>query len=84
MTRKAYPSDVSDDEWAIVVSYLTLMSEAAPQREYSLREVFNAVRWIERSGAAWRMMPNDLPPWHVVARVDHPGWWQPNSQPPPS
>ena len=66
MSRKAYPSDVSDDEWAIVAPYLTLISETAPQRDYALREVFNGLRWIARAGAAWRMMPNDLPPWHAV------------------
>jgi transposase len=66
MNRKPYPSDVSDDEWAFVAPYLTLMSEAAPQREYSLREVFNGLRWLVRAGASWRMLPNDLPPWHVV------------------
>ncbi len=46
--------------------YLTLMTEEAPQREYSLREVFNGLRWIIRTGAPWRMMPHDLPPWHAV------------------
>lgn len=66
MNRKPYPSDVSDDEWAFVAPYLTLMSEAARQREYALREVFNGLRWLVRAGASWRMMPNDLPPWHVV------------------
>lgn len=66
MERKAYPSDVSDDEWAFVAPYLTLMTEEAPQRDYSLREVFNGLRWIIRAGAPWRMMPNDLPPWHTV------------------
>jgi transposase len=66
MTRKAYPSDVSDEEWAFVAPYLTLMKEEAPQREHSLREVFNGLRYIVRTGAPWRMMPNDLPPWHTV------------------
>ncbi|MFN6201511.1 MAG: IS5 family transposase [Acidobacteriota bacterium] len=66
MTRKPYPSDVSDAEWALVAPYLTLMTEEAPQREYSLREVFNGLRWLVRSGATWRMMPNDLPPWNVI------------------
>lgn len=65
-TRKPYPSDVSDDEWAFVAPYLTLMAEDAPQREHPLREVFNGTRWIVRTGAQWRMMPNDLPPWHTV------------------
>lgn len=66
MTRKPYPSDVSDDEWAFVAPYLTLMTEDAPQRDYSLREVFNGLRWIARTGVQWRMMPNDLPPWTAV------------------
>jgi transposase len=64
--RKPYPSDVSDDEWAFVAPYLTLMREDAPQREHPLREVFNGLRWIVRAGAPWRMLPNDLPPWHTV------------------
>ena len=65
-TRKGYPSDVSDEEWAFVAPYLTLMSEDAPQRVYSLRDVFNAARWIARTGAQWDMLPHDLPPWQTV------------------
>jgi transposase len=61
-----YPSDVSDDEWAFVLPYLTLMREGAPQRVHDLRAVFNGLRWIIRTGAQWRMMPHDLPPWAVV------------------
>lgn len=61
MNRKAYPSDVSDEEWSFVAPYLTLMTEEAPQREHDLREVFNGLRWIVRTGAQWRMMPHDLP-----------------------
>jgi transposase len=61
-----YPSDVSDEEWAFVAPYLTLCREDAGQRSYSLRAVFNAVRWLVKTGAHWRMMPNDLPPWPVV------------------
>lgn len=66
MSRKPYPSDVSDEEWAFVAPYLTLMTEDAPQREHSLREVFNGTRYIAQSGGAWRLMPHDLPPWHTV------------------
>ena len=57
---------MSDDEWAFVAPYLTLMREDAPQREHPLREVFNGLRWFVRAGADWRMMPHDLPPWHTV------------------
>jgi len=66
MNRKPYPSDVTDEEWAFVAPYLTLMREEAPQRDYALREVFNGLRWIIRTGAQWRMLPNDLPPWATV------------------
>jgi transposase len=66
MARKPYPSDVSDEEWEFVVPYLTLMREDAPQREHELREVFNGMRYVVRGGQAWRMMPNDLPPWPAV------------------
>lgn len=64
--RKSYPSDVSEEEWAFSVPYLTLMKEDAPQREYPLRELFNGLRWFVRAGCPWRMMPNDLPPWTAV------------------
>src|SRR6185369_7188289 len=66
MNRNPYPSDVSDEEWAFAAPYLTLMTEEAPQREHSLREVFNGLRWMVRAGATWRMMPHDLPPWYTV------------------
>jgi transposase len=65
-TRKPYPTDVSDEEWAFVVPYLTLMDEAAPQRRHDLREVFNGLRFIVHAGLQWRLMPHDLPPWAAV------------------
>ena len=64
--RKPYPSDVSDEEWAFVAPYLTLFPLDAGQRKHSLREVFNAVRYVVRCGCPWRMLPNDLPPWSLV------------------
>jgi len=63
---RGYPSDVSDEEWALVTPYLTLMTEDAPQREYPLHTIFNALHWIVRAGAPWRMMPKYLPPWQTV------------------
>ena len=66
LPRKPYPTDVSDEEWSFVAPYLTLMSEDAPQRRHDLREVFNALRWIVRAGAPWRMLPTNFPPWEAV------------------
>jgi len=65
-TRTPYPSDVTDDEWAFVAPYLTLLPEDVSQRKYALREVFNGLRYLVKTGAHWRMMPHDLPPWPVV------------------
>jgi transposase len=66
VTRSTYPTDVTDAEWEFCAAYLTLMKEDAPQREHSLREVFNAVRYVVRAGCPWRLLPNDLPPWWTV------------------
>lgn len=66
LPRKPYPSDVRDEEWAFVVPYLTLMTDEAPQRRHDLREVFNALRWIVRTGAPWRYLPTNFPPWPSV------------------
>ena len=65
-TRKPYPTDVSDDEWAFVAPYLALMTPDAPQRRHELREVFNALRWIVRAGSPWRLLPTNFPPWQAV------------------
>ena len=61
-----YPSDVTDEEWAFVLPYLLLCREDSPQRKYDLRTVFNAVRYVARTGGQWRFLPHDLPPWYVV------------------
>lgn len=65
-TRKSYPSDVSDAEWEFLIPYLTLMREDAPQRDYPLRELFNAMRYVVKTGCQWRFVPHDLPPWSAV------------------
>jgi transposase len=65
-TRKPYPCDVSDEEWAFAAPYLALVREDAPQREHDLREVLNGLRWVVRTGSPWRYMPHDLPPWEAV------------------
>jgi len=64
--RQPYPSDVSDEEWSFVVPYLSLIRLDSEQREHDLLAVCNALRWLVRSGAHWRMMPHDFPPWAAV------------------
>jgi transposase len=66
ISREPYPTDVTDDEWAFAAPYLTLLREDAHQREYPLREVLNALRWVVKSGSPWRLLPHDFPPWPTV------------------
>ncbi len=68
-SRKPYPTDVTDDEWAFVAPSLTVMDAAAPHRRHELRDVVHALRWIVRAGAPWRMLLTNVPPW---AAVDQP------------
>jgi len=42
------------------------MVEDAPQRRHAVREVYNALRWIVRTGAQWRMLPTNFPPWEAI------------------
>lgn len=64
--RTPYPTDVGDDEWSFVAPYLIVMRLDAPQRRHDLREVFDALRWMVRAGAPWRLLPNDFPAWELV------------------
>jgi transposase len=66
LPRKPYPTDVSAEEWAFVAPYLPLMTRDAPQRRHDLREVFNALRWIIRAGALWRLLPTNFSPWEAA------------------
>lgn len=64
--RRSYPTDVSDEEWEFVLPYLLLSREDSRSRQHSLRELFNGVRYIVKTGNQWRFMPHDLPPWAAV------------------
>lgn len=57
--RKGYPTDVSDEEQSFAAPHLTLMAVTAPPRKYELRDMFDALRWMARAGAPWRMLPNE-------------------------
>jgi len=65
-TRKPYPSGVTDEEWHFVAPYLALVREDAPQRRHDLREAFNALRYLVKTGVPWRFLPTNFPPWAAV------------------
>lgn len=62
MNRKPYPSDVSDGEWAQIEPLIPKAKTGGRPRETDMREVFNAILYVLRSGCAWNMLPHDFPP----------------------
>ena len=66
-----YPSDVTDAEWVIVAPMIPPASTGGRSRTTDMREVFNAVRYIDRTGCQWRMLPKGFPPHTTVYRY----WW---------
>ena len=63
---RPYPTEITGDAWAVGAPYLIVIATQSPQRQYDLRVMFNALRWIVRAGAPWRVLPNDFPPWEAV------------------
>src|ERR671910_1271763 len=64
--RKAYQSDLSDAEWSCLEPHLPLPSATGRPKLHSTREIINAIFYIVRGGCAWRLLPNDFPPWKTV------------------
>ena len=66
---KRYPTDLTDEEWDRITSFLPQSARKGRKPGIDLREVLNAIRYIARTGCSWRMLPKDFPPWQTVY------WW---------
>jgi len=66
MARRAYPSDLSDREWALLAPLLPPAKPGGRPRSVDLREIVNAISYWLRGGVAWRALPHDFPPWKTV------------------
>src|SRR5262245_35252743 len=64
--RSRYPSDVSDEEWAMIAPMIPPARTGGRRRRTDMREVFNAIRYVNRSGCQWRQLPKDFPPHTTV------------------
>ena len=77
--RKPYPSDLTDDQWAIIEPLIPVNRLGRP-REVDMREVLNAIFYLNRSGCQWDMLPHDLPAKSTVydyfAQWRDDGTWQ--------
>ncbi len=66
MKRKSYPSDLSEREWRLLEPLLPPPKPGGRPIKYARREVVNGIRYVLRTGCAWRMLPHDLPPWRTA------------------
>jgi putative transposase len=64
--RKVYPSDLKDEEWAVLARLIPEVKEGGRRAKYTRREIVNAVLYVLRTGSSWRMLPHDFPPWQSV------------------
>jgi putative transposase len=78
--RRAYQTDLSDEEWEVIAPHLPAPKAPGRPRVHTLREILDGVFYVLRSGGAWRLLPHDFPPWKTVYhyfrlwRID--GTWQ--------
>src|SRR5437588_10950838 len=66
MNRKAYSSDLTDGEWAILLPFIPPAQPGGRPRKHDMREVLDAIFYISRGGCAWRLLPHEFPPWQTV------------------
>ena len=66
MSRSPYPSDLTDAQWAILEPNIPPARPGGRPRSVNMREVIDAILYLNRSGCSWRMLPNDFPPWGTV------------------
>jgi putative transposase len=64
--RRRYPTDLTDNEWAILEPLLPPEKAGGRPRSVDMREIMNAISYVLRGGISWRMLPHDLPPWKSV------------------
>ena len=57
-----YPSNLSDSQWQYISNFL----DTKRKRKHELREVFNGILYLLKTGCQWRMLPRDFPDWHIV------------------
>ena len=66
MSRKPYPTDLTEQQWQLIASLIPAAKVGGRPRTVNVREILNAIFYILTSGCAWRLLPHDLPPWATV------------------
>jgi putative transposase len=66
MERRSYPSDLTEQEWAILEPLIPPAKLGGRPRTTDMREVINAILYLDRTGSQWRALPHEFPPWSTV------------------
>ena len=66
MARKRYPTDLTDSQWKRIARLIPEPKPGGRPRSVVMRDVFDAILYVTRTGCAWRMLPHDFPPWGTV------------------
>ena len=66
MERRSYPSDLTEQEWAILEPLIPPAKPGGRPRTTDMREVLNAILYLDRTGGQWRALPHEYPPWSTV------------------
>ena len=64
--RRGYATDLTDDQWELLEVCIPESKPGGRPRTTAVREVLNAIFYLERSGCAWRLLPHDFPKWETV------------------
>jgi putative transposase len=66
MSRKHYPSDLTDAQWKRLVHAVPRPKPGGRPPKYARREIVNAILYVAREGCSWRALPHDLPPYRIA------------------
>jgi putative transposase len=80
MARKPYPSDVTDGQWKLIEPSIPPPEPGGRPRSVKMREVVNAIFYVNRTGCSWRQLPHEFPPWitcyYYFRRFQKDGTWK--------
>ena len=66
MSRKSYPSDLTDAQWEKLSSFLPTSQPLGRPLKWEMCLIINAIFYVVKAGCQWRMLPHDMPPWQTV------------------
>jgi putative transposase len=67
MEQKTDPTDLTDNQWELLQELIPAAKPGGRPRTIDMREVINAILYVNNNGIKWRALPHDDPPWQSVS-----------------